>query len=84
MTDADEPANLRMTLTRQGGVAADVARAVWGSRWGRRGLIAFGFLMLAYVAFWFAFARDLPDATALLKYEPPLPTNIRSVDGTPV
>jgi penicillin-binding protein 1A len=84
MTDAAEPANLRMTLTRQGSAAANVARRVWESRWGRRGLIAFGFLMLAYVAFWFAFARGLPDATALLKYEPPLPTNIRSVDGTPV
>ncbi len=84
MTEAPEPANIRMTLTRQGSAAAGFARRLWDSRWGRRGLIGFGFLMLGYVAFWFAFARDLPDATALLKYEPPLPTNIRSVDGTPV
>ncbi len=84
MTDAAEPENLRLTLTRQGSAVADRVRGIWGSRWGRRGLVALGFMLLAYVAFWFAFARGLPDATALLKYEPPLPTNIRSVDGTPV
>jgi penicillin-binding protein 1A len=84
MTDADEPANLRLTVTRQGSAAMDYARAIWASRWGRRAVIGAGFLALAYIAFWFAFARGLPDASALLKYEPPLPTNIRSVDGAPV
>ncbi len=84
MTEAAEPENLRLTLTRQGGAAIEFARGVWASRWGRRAVIAAGFLALAYVAFWFAFVRGLPDASALLKYEPPLPTNIRSIDGTPV
>ena len=84
MTDAAEPENLRITLTRRGSAAAEFVRRVWANRWGRRGLIGVGFLLLAYVAFWFAFARDLPDASQLLKYEPPLPTNIRSVDGDPV
>jgi len=84
MTEAAEPENLRLTLNRQGSAFADRVRGTLTSRWGRRGLIALGFLLLAYVAFWFAFARGLPDATALLQYEPPLPTNIRSVDGTPV
>ena len=84
MTDAAEPENLRLTLTRQGGAVVEFARGVWASRWGRRAVIGAGFLALAYVAFWFAFVRGLPDASALLKYEPPLPTNIRSIDGTPV
>jgi penicillin-binding protein 1A len=84
MNDAAEPANLRLTLNRQGNAAIEFARRSWSSRWGRRALIAAGFVLLAYGAFWFTFARGLPDATALLKYEPPLPTNIRSVDGTPV
>ncbi len=84
MTDAAEPANLRLTLKRQSNAAVEFVQRVWGSRWGRRGVIALGFLTLAYVAFWFAFVRGLPDASALLKYEPPLPTNIRSVEGTPV
>jgi penicillin-binding protein 1A len=84
MTDAAEPENLRLTLTRRGNDAADFARRSWSNRWGRRAIISAGFLALAYVAFWFVFARGLPDATALLKYEPPLPTNIRSVEGMPV
>ncbi len=84
MTDAAEPETLRLTLTRQSNAVVEFARRVWTHRWGRRAVIGAGFLALAYVAFWFAFARGLPDASALLKYEPPLPTNIRSVDGTPV
>ena len=84
MTEAAEPETLRLSLTRRGNAAADAARRIWASRWGRRGIIAVGFLLLAYVVFWFAFVRGLPDASALLKYQPPLPTNIRSVDGTPV
>ncbi len=84
MNDAVEPANLRLRLTRSGGAFTDLARRIWDNRLGRWSLVAVGFLLLAYVAFWFAVARNLPDASALLKYEPPLPTNIRSVDGTPV
>lgn len=84
MTDADEPAPLKMTFTRRGNEAAGLARRAWTNRWGRRGVIAGLLLLVAYLAFWFAFARDLPDANALLKYEPPLPTNVRAVDGSPV
>ena len=84
MTDAAEPDSFRITLARGGNAAAGALRGIGTSRWGRRGLIAAGFLLIAYTAFWFAFARDLPDAKALLKYEPPLPTNIRAVDGAPV
>lgn len=43
--------------------------------------------LLAGVAFgvlWLIFARDLPSVDALQAYEPPLPTSIRSGDGTPV
>lgn len=84
MTDAAEPEPLRITLTRRSNAVFDAFRRFAASRWGRRIAIAAGIVVLAYVAFWFAFARGLPDASALLKYEPPLPTNIRSIDGTPV
>jgi penicillin-binding protein 1A len=84
MTDTAEPANLRMTLTRKGSAAFDVVRGVWTNKWGRRLIYAAVVVLVGYTAFWFAFARGLPDASALLKYEPPLPTNIRSIDGTPV
>jgi len=33
---------------------------------------------------WLIFARDLPDATALQSYEPPLPTMVRAYDGEPI
>ena len=84
MTDVAEPSTQRMTLTRRGGAAAERLRSVWASRWGRRGVIAAALLALLYAIFWFAFVRGLPDASALLKYEPPLPTNIRSMEGAPV
>lgn len=33
---------------------------------------------------WLLFARNLPSVDALRTYEPPLPTNVRSADGTPI
>ncbi len=84
MTDVAEPESLRLTLTRQSNAVVDATRRIWASRWGRRAIYAAGVLLVASILFWFALVRGLPDASALLKYEPPLPTNIRSVDGTPV
>ncbi|CAN5546478.1 penicillin-binding protein 1A [soil metagenome] len=43
------------------------------------GLFAFGVFLL-----WLIFARDLPSVDALKAYEPPLPTNVRQIDGTPI
>ena len=56
-----------------------MARRRW--RW-----LSYAFLaMLAGVfAFWLLFARGLPDARTLLDYQPPLPTVVRDIDGTPV
>ncbi len=83
MTDADSPA-LRMTLTRRGSEAFGTVRRLWGRRWVRLSLIAVSLLALGWLVLWLTFLRGLPDATTLLKYEPPLPTNIRSIDGAPV
>ncbi len=55
-----------------------------GNRWARWGLAAVGALILLYALFWLLFLRGLPSAEALLSYEPPLPTNVRAIDGTPV
>lgn len=81
---ADESPNLRMTLKRRGGDVAGRLRGIWHNRWGKLGIIALGILAVLYAILWVTFIRGLPDASALLKYEPPLPTNIRSYDGTPV
>nr|WP_223799861.1 PBP1A family penicillin-binding protein [Sphingomonas nostoxanthinifaciens] len=50
----------------------------------RWGLAALVLLAAAYGLLWALFLRDLPSAQALLAYEPPLPTNVRAIDGTPV
>jgi penicillin-binding protein 1A len=52
-----------------------------GHRWFRWATAALVVLLLAWVAIWALFTRDLPDAGSLLEYEPPLPTMVRGVDG---
>ncbi len=53
-------------------------------RWVRRvtwtGLGLFTF----FAAVWLYFASGLPSSQTLLAYQPPLPTNVRGYDGTPV
>lgn len=54
-------------------------------RWWFRLLAIFALLAgVGMVAGWALFARDLPSVDALKAYEPPLPTTIRSADGTPI
>ncbi len=40
--------------------------------------------LLAWLAIWALFARGLPSADTLLAYEPPLPTTVRAIDGSPI
>ncbi len=47
-------------------------------------LAILGLLVLLYALFWTLFLRGLPSTDKLLSYEPPLPTNVRALDGTPV
>jgi penicillin-binding protein 1A len=56
----------------------------WSKRWFKFAAIVVGFILLLWLIIWLAFARNLPDARQLLAYEPPLPTNVRAFDGTPV
>ena len=58
--------------------------SLWARRWARLLAYAFALFLLAWFAIWLLFARDLPSAQKLLEYEPPLPSYVRSVDGTPV
>ncbi|MDE8403872.1 hypothetical protein PCJ45_27935, partial [Klebsiella pneumoniae] len=56
----------------------------WG-RWWVKALAALGVLfVIGYTVFYFLFAADLPSVDKLRTYEPPLPTNVRGVDGTPI
>lgn len=57
---------------------------LWARRWVKLLAIAAGALLLVWLLVWAMFARDLPSAQKLLEYEPPLPSYVRSIDGTPV
>ncbi|AYJ86171.1 PBP1A family penicillin-binding protein [Sphingomonas paeninsulae] len=78
----DEPLKLR--LTREGGAALGWGRGVWANRIGRSVVLAVAALIVVWFGVWMVFARDLPDAHQLLAYQPPLPTNVRGYDGTPI
>src|SRR3982750_3108135 len=56
----------------------------WARRWVR--FIGWGAaaLFTLFAATWIFFPSGLPSSETLLAYQPPLPTNIRGYDGTPV
>jgi penicillin-binding protein 1A len=62
----------------------DRARRFLGRRRGRWAVGILAMLVIGYAAFWMVFLRGLPSAEALLNYQPPLPTNVRAYDGTPI
>jgi penicillin-binding protein 1A len=56
----------------------------WRRRW-VRGITWSGLgLFTLFAAVWIYFASGLPSSQTLLAYQPPLPTNVRGYDGTPV
>src|SRR3954451_7859510 len=56
----------------------------WENKWVRRGTWTFAGLFALFAAMWIYFASGLPSSETLLAYQPPLPTNVRGYDGTPV
>src|SRR6476620_4382261 len=56
----------------------------WQEKWVRRGTWAFVGLFTFFALVWIYFASGLPSSQTLLAYQPPLPTNVRGYDGTPV
>jgi penicillin-binding protein 1A len=73
-----------MRLRDEAAGAFGRVRRLFASRWAKLFAILVGFVLLAFLAIWLLFARGLPSADTLLAYEPPLPTNVRSIVGTPV
>ena len=74
----------RLTIYRQAEQWRDTARRLWTRRWTKLAAIVIGLPVLAYILLWLLFARGLPSADTLLTYQPPLPSNLRGVDGEPV
>jgi len=56
----------------------------WQRRWVRWISWAIAGLFVLFSAMWIYFASGLPSSQTLLAYQPPLPTNIRGYDGTPI
>lgn len=59
-------------------------RELLASRWAKAAGALLALVLVAWLAIWLIFARDLPSPDKLLTYEPPLPTNLRDLDGGPV
>ncbi|HEY0113476.1 MAG TPA: PBP1A family penicillin-binding protein [Allosphingosinicella sp.] len=83
--DAETSPPARFTVYRDAGgrFFASVRRA-WGKRWVRILALLASIPIILYVLLWLLFARGLPSAESLLTYQPPLPTNVRAIDGEPV
>ncbi|RZM18104.1 MAG: penicillin-binding protein, partial [Sphingomonas sp.] len=82
---ASDPSPNSSTATRRttDRLRGSVAR-VWASRWTKAALALFGLGLIALFGFWLIVVRDLPSVDTLRTYEPPLPTNVRGIDGAPI
>jgi penicillin-binding protein 1A len=82
---AESRTTTRMTLYRDAGgrFGAAFGRA-WRRRWVRFLAYLAAFPFFLYFLLWLIFAQGLPSAESLLTYQPPLPTNLRDINGEPV
>jgi len=62
----------------------DAFSRFWAKRWGKWVTFIVATPFILYFLMWMVFARGLPSAESLLTYQPPLPTNLRDIDGKPV
>jgi penicillin-binding protein 1A len=56
----------------------------WKHKWVRLVSWALAAGLALFAAMWIYFASGLPSSQTLLAYQPPLPSNVRGYDGTPV
>ena len=80
----EPPLDTRFRLRRGQRLWPGFAARMFERRWARWLAGAGGILLVASGVFWLMFARDLPSVDKLRTYEPPLPTNVRANDGTPI
>lgn len=84
MADASESSSLKLRLRRDTNAAVALYKDYWRHRWFRLANYALGGGLLFFALIWLIFASNLPSVDRLQTYEPPLPTYVRSIDGTPV
>jgi len=81
---AEPASSINIRLQRDvSGIRGAVGR-IWGRWWVKLLAVFAGLLLLAYLLLWLLVARDLPSVDGLRLYEPPLPTNVRDINGTPI
>ena len=81
-TDLTAAENFKYRIRRDTSGAAAWFRDNWrGKRWFRWGSSALGALLVVSLVGWTVLTNGLPDARALLQYEPPLPSVVRGADG---
>ena len=80
---AEVPDTVSYRLKRDAEEFIERWRGWWQSKRFRLATYAVGGLVVLFIVFWALFARNLPDAEALIEYESPLPTVVRDVNGEP-
>lgn len=80
---AEEPTTISYKLKRDVDGFIDRWRGWWQMKRFRWATYAVAALFLFALLFWAVFARNLPDADALIEYESPLPTVVRDINGEP-
>ena len=78
-----EPTAISYRLKREAEGFIGKWQGWWQSKRFRRATYAVGAFVMFLTLFWMLFARNLPDAEALIEYESPLPTVVRDVNGEP-
>jgi penicillin-binding protein 1A len=78
-----EPTAISYKLKREAEGFIGKWQGWWQSKRFRRATYAVSAFVLFLLLFWVLFARNLPDAEALVEYESPLPTVVRDVNGEP-
>jgi penicillin-binding protein 1A len=82
-TDAVQPTRFAHFRHLPGRITPFLRRA-WGRTWVKVLAILALLGLLFYLLLWAIFTRDLPSAESLLTYEPPLPSNVRGINGEPI
>ncbi|MBB5684745.1 penicillin-binding protein 1A [Sphingobium boeckii] len=81
-----EPAaeNFSYKIKREASGAWETVRQWRQKRWVRWLMALVLLALIGWLLIWAIFARNLPSVETLKTYEPPLPTSVRAIDGTPV
>jgi penicillin-binding protein 1A len=83
MVETNSSGNLRYRVRRNASGFVATMQEDWREkRWFRWAGYALGGLVLLWLLLWVMVVRNLPSADKLLTYQPPLPTMVRSIDGS--